>query len=261
LASETFRVTHATNNKVIRNVIYVQGTETAYEPMNQDFNVADLIGIGNRSLLGGAAGNVHIGTGTSDGFSMTDLIAGWDTTVNNGGGLGISVFNCHFAVAGSYWAVDLEDALESRFEDCTFLNNSTAADGCFRATNNFAANLIRNCHVGGDAGTPVDGFYFTGGVWNENVVEDNWGHVSRYGLYNACYLQGGSVVRNNTFDGGTYGIYDASTGGTGGMYVANYVSGSTAGITVTTNPTKRAIGNWSMSNGTFGWYTAYGGTA
>lgn len=261
LASETFRITHATNNKVLRNIIYVQGTETAYSKVDQDANCFDMVGIGHRKHLGGAAGEVMIsGAAAADGMAMTDLLSGWDTTLNKGGGLGCNIYNIHFeASGGAYWAVDLEDFLDSSFEDCTFMcSGATTTGGGLRGSNNFAGSIVRNCHAGGDAGSQTYGFYFTGGVWNQNVIEYCSANSITTGLYVANYLQGGTVVRFNSFYGGTYGINDVSAETTLlglALYTGNYAGGGTTGIVITNGGTKRAIGNWVTSNGVADWFT------
>ena len=259
LASEELRHSRATNNLMIRNRIFVQGTETAYAKMDQDFNGADLIGIGNIKHLGGAAGDVMVsGAGAADGWAMTDLIANWDDTINKGGGLGIKVYNMHFEASGAYWAVDLETALLSSFEDCTFMTSGSTNTGGLRCSMHFAGNLMRNCHAGGDAGSVTDGFYFTGGVFNQNVIENCSANAVRYGFFVDDYLQGGTVVRNNQFYGGTYGLYDNSAETTLlglALYTGNCCGGGTTGMVVTNAGTKRAIGNWVTSNGVADWFT------
>ncbi len=107
LASETYRVTAATSNKALRNRIIIQGTETAYSKVDQDANCCDIFGIGHRAHLGGAAGDVMVsGAGATAGMAMSDLVAGWDTTVNKGGGLGVNIYNVHFEATGNFYAVN-----------------------------------------------------------------------------------------------------------------------------------------------------------
>ena len=253
LASETFRITHDTNNKMVRNVVYVQGTTTSYEKIDQDANAVDIIGIGNRALLGGAAGDAHIdGAGAADAMAMSDLVATWDSVIDKGGGMGVNVRNMHFATTGNYFAVDVETWLLSSFEDCYFLNNGANSYGGFRASLHFAGSLMRNCHAGGDSGSPQDGFTFTGGVFNQNLIEGNWACVRRYGLYTTDYLQGGTVIRNNHLWGGTYGIYDATahTGLLGlAVYTDNRAFGSVAGLSIATGAA-RSSGNYANYGGT-----------
>jgi len=261
LLSENYRITHATNNKVIHNRIFVQGTETAYAKVDQDANCFDMIGIGHRMHLGGAAGDVMIsGAAAADGMAMTDLIALWDTTINKGGGLGCNFYNIHFeASGGAYWAVDLETFLLSSFEDCSFMcSGSTTTGGGLRCSMHFAGSILRNCTAGGDAGSQTYGFYFTGGVFNQNLIERNWANSITTGFYVDDYLQGGTVVRDNSFYGGTYGLHDNSAETTLlglAMYTGNRCGGGTTGMVVTNGGTRRAIGNWVTSAGTADWFT------
>lgn len=264
LASEHYRHDQATNNKMVRNIIYVQGTETAYVEANQDANGFDMIGIGNRMHLGGAAGDVMISGGTTaDGLAMTDLLAGWDTTIDKGGGLGCNFYNIQFeASGGALYAVDLEDFLLSSFEDCSFMTSgASTTGGGLRATQHFAGSLIRNCTAGGDAGSQAYGFHFpAGGVFNQNLIEYNWANASSYGYYCAKYLQGGTVVRYNQFYGGTTGLADASAETTVlglAMYTRNDCMGGTTGMSVTNKGDYRAVGNWCVGAGTATWFTDF----
>lgn len=261
LASEHWRHDQATNNKAIRNCIFVQGTETAYSNVDQDANCFDMVGIGHRKHLGGAAGDVMIsGAAAAHGMAMTDLLAGWDTTINKGGGLGCNIYNIHFEASGAYYAVALEDFLDSSFEDCTFMCSGAASSGGLYASQHFAGSIVRNCHAGGDAGSQTYGFYFTGGVFNQNTIEYCSANSKTTAFYTNNYLQGGTVVRFNSFYGGTYGIQDASAETTLlglGMYTGNMCGGGTAGMIVT-NGAGRSIGNWVVSAGVGGWYTAFG---
>jgi len=239
---------------MVRNVVYVQGTTTAYEKIDQDANAVDIIGIGNRALLGGAAGDAHIdGAGAADGMAMTDLVATWDSVLNKGGGMGVNVRNMHFSTYGNYYAVNVETWLLSSFEDCYFMNNGANSYGGLNCSLHFAGSLVRNCHAGGDAGTPAYGFSFTGGVFNQNLIEWNWAQGRTYGFYTTDYLQGGTVVRNNTFYGGTYGLYDNSAGTTVlglAMYSDNRCFSAGTGIQMTNGAQTRTAGNYSNSNGT-----------
>lgn len=256
-ASEEYRHSHATNNKMLRNIIYVQGTETAYSKMDQDFNGADLIGIGTRAHLGGAAGDVMVsGAGAADGWAMTDLLSGWDTTINKGGGLGINVFNMHFEATGNYFAADLEDCLLSSIEDCTFMCSGSNSYGGLNVTQHFAGCRLIGCHAGGDAGLPQDGFSFTGGVFNQNYIAHNWAQARRYGFYTTDYLQGGTLVEHNTFYGTTYGLYDNSAETTVlglAQYSWNICNSAGTGMQVTNGSTTRCTGNMTNNNGTIDW--------
>ena len=260
LASETYRITKATSNKVIHNQIFVQGTETAYAVVNQDANCVDIYGMGHRMHLGGAAGDVMVsGAGAAAGMSMTALAAGWDTTAGGaGGGLGVNIKNIHFEATGSYYAVDVYDWLLGGFEDCSFMTSGANNYGGFRASEHFAGSLMRNCHAGGDAGSVRDGFTFTGGVFNQNLIEWNWAQASRYGFYTSDYLQGGTVIRNNTFYGTTYGIYDTSAETTvmgRAMYVNNNAVSAGTGFSISNVGTSICTANMRNDAGNGGWYT------
>jgi hypothetical protein len=257
LASETYRISHATSNKAIRNHIIVQGTETAYAAVDQDANCCDIFGIGHRAHMGGAAGDVMVsGATAAAGMSMTALVTGWDTTLNCGGGLGVNVYNVHFEASGNYYAVDIYDWLLGSFEDCYFMCSGSNSYGGLNASEHFAGSLIRNCHAGGDAGLPAYGFSFTGGVFNQNLIERNWAQARTYGFYTTDYLQGGTVVRENCFYGGTYGIYDNSAETTvlgRAQYLDNVGSSAGTGIQITNVGTSICSRNISNAGGTQTW--------
>jgi len=259
LASETYRVSHDTSDMGVRNRIIIQGTMTAYEPSTTDGNCIDIFGIGNRMHLGGAAGDVMVSGGAAaDGMVMSQLVTGWDTTVGNGGGIGVNIYNVHFEASGNYFAVDLVDFLLGSFEDCSFMTSGAASYGGLRATEHFAGSLVRHCHAGGDAGEPQDGFTFTGGVFNQNCIEWNWINARRYGFYTTDYLQGGTVVRNNTVYGTTYGLYDNSAETTvrgRAQYVDNRFSSAGTAIQITNVGTSICSANFSNTSGDGKWYT------
>jgi hypothetical protein len=259
LLSETQRIKGATYNKVGHNRIIIQGTETAYEKIDQDANCVDIFGLGHRAHMGGAAGDVMIsGAGAADGMVMSQLVTGWDTTVDHGGGLGVNVYNVHFEASGNFYAVDLVDWLLGSFEDCYFMTSGDSNYGGLHASEHFAGSLVRNCTAGGDAGSTRDGFYFTGGVWNQNLIEGCWSNAIRYGFFVDDYLQGGTVVRGCQFYGGTYGLYDNSAETTLlglALYCGNYCSSAGTGMEVTNGGTYRCIGNWIISAGTADWLT------
>jgi len=78
-----------------------------------------------------------------------------------------------------------------------------------------------------------------------------------YGFYTTDYLQGGTVVRENSIYGGTYGIYDNSAETTvlgRALYTANCVSSSGTAIQITNVGTYICVGNWISSAGTGGTY-------
>jgi len=261
LASETERVARNTansGNSGIRNSIIIQGTCTAYSKVDQDANCCDIFGIGNRMHLGGAANDVMIsGATAADGMAMSQLVAGWNTTLGCGGGMGVNVYNVHFEASGNYYAVDLVDWLLGSFEDCSFMCSGSNSYGGLNCSEHFAGSLVRNCHAGGDAGLPAYGFSFTGGVFNQNLIERNWMQARTYGFYTTDYLQGGTVVRQNSVYGGTYGIYDNSAETTvlgRALYTGNWVSSSGTAIQMTNVGTYICVGNWISSAGTGGTY-------
>ena len=260
LASETRRVSTA-NLRPIRNRIFVQGTGTAYAAVDQDFNNADLIGIGNIAHLGGAAGDVMVsGAGAADGFAQSILTAGWDTTLGHGGGIGINVFNVHFEATGAYWAADLVDWLDSKFEDCSFCCSGANSDGGIRATEHFAGSKILRCLVMGDAGAPAIGMSFSGGVFNNTEIANCVVYARTTGYTNSCYLQDCSWIHDNMFYGGTTGLSDTSAETTLfglASYTDNKAFGATA-FTCTNQSKYRCLNNTGSNGSNVVYFYAYG---
>lgn len=219
-ASEAFRLAQVANNTMVRNRIYIQGTATAYAALTALPNWCDLIGIG-ASPHGNGSGIARI-----NGAAAADAIASAITRGNY-------FANLQFATAGSFWCMDVEGMLRTIFEDCCWLNDAAAADGCFRSTGNFAGNVLRRCTMLGDSGYPVYGFkQESASAWNSNVIEDCpiiMGTTA--GIFLATNANSvGSVIRHNVigdFGGGcAKGIDDNSNCLC--MIVGNYISATDA---------------------------------
>jgi hypothetical protein len=248
-ASEVYRQDRGsvTTNDYIRNTIVIQGTGTTYAAVSSLPSYTDVIGLGAYPF-GDGTGIVVLGdaTGAADGLA--------------GSIRGTNFFNMQFVGAGSYYAADLAVAYRSGFEMCAFGGNASSA-ACAIAFNVVSASglVLRDCKTIMHAAAPVIGWAMStaGGNWNECIMENCHGYGSTTGYTNAGYLQNGSVVKNCVFYGGTTGLSDTSAQtGMGGlaMYVGNYASGGTTGMTVTNQGKRRCLDNWTCSNATIAQY-------
>ena len=249
-ASEASRLVHpgTTTNDYIRNKIVIQGTGTTYDAISALPSYCDVIGLGAEPF-GDGTGIVVLGdaTGAADGAA--------------GSMRGTNIYNMQFVGAGSFYAMDLAVAYRSKFENCAFGGNASSA-ACAIAFNVVSASglVLRECKTIMHAAAPVIGWAMStaGGNWNECLMERCHGYGSTTGYTNAGYLQNGSVVRACVFYGGTTGLSDTSaqTGMAGlAMYVGNYASGGTTGMTVTNQAKRRALDNWTCSNVTIAQYS------
>jgi len=245
--SEAYLATWATNNRYIRNRIIVQGTATAYTAVSALPNYCDIIGIG-ADPRGNGAGIARI-----DGAGAADAAA-------SDGVRGLNIYNMQFTGSGNYYAMDLAICFRSVFVNCAFVN---CAYGGMRIVTG-GGIVIRNCHFGGDTVTPATGLYIGAGThagnFNQSLVEDNMIYGSTQGVLIDTYLNNGTLFRNNTAYGGTYGIRDTSTETTiagNAFYAGNYAVGGTTGISIasTGQGAYQCVGNWVVDAGVADWLT------
>jgi hypothetical protein len=226
-----------------RCIIYIAGTTTGYTGITALAGYTDYIGVGSSAYGNGTSVPV-IGTTTGSG-----MVATAGTTIR-----GAKFYNLQFTCgAGATWAVDLQSAfLKGAFVDCSFLVSGTSTTGgCLNAALAFAGNLVQHCQFSGDSGTPAYGIYLVGGgSINNNIFEDNVIGGTTAAVYVAAGDDVNTVWRNNTIgiNYGTYGVQDAGSSGHA-IYAGNYCMGSTLGMSVSTNPTYRCVGNFVIDAG------------
>jgi len=259
-ASETYRLSQTSSNRAVRNRIFVQGTETAYDISNSRLNCCDVYGLGSRGMIGTGLSAVVIGDG-STAAGITFGAAGFTSLASGGGAaVGVNLHNVNFAFGGAFWGMNVVDFLLGSLEDVNFVNSGANGNGGLCCTEHFAGNIMRWCSAYGDTGNLATGFQFTGGVFNSNKIEHCSSSGRTYGWYNTDYLQNGSVIKNCVFSGATYGIYDTGGGGaylSGAVYVDNVgTSSGGTGIAIT-NGNYRAFRNVSDSAQTIAIYYAY----
>jgi len=236
-AAEAYRQLVTTNNQYVRNVIYVQGTGTAYTAITAYPNYCDIIGVGADPR------------GNGSGIAR---ITGAASAAATGSARGLGLYNLQFIGAGSYYAAVFTVLFRSVIENCTFVNGAT---GGLDITSGGGIQ-IRNCQMGGgDTVNSVTGFRVgSGGAnFNDCIVEDCVIIGTTTGFENGAYLCNSTRVCHNLIYGGTKGIDDNSTESTiagNAYYIGNWVSGTDA-IEVTNNAVARVIGNY-VVNGTTG---------
>lgn len=246
-ASETYRLAQA--DVYIRNLILIQGTATSYATLTAFPNYTDLVGIGG-SYTGDQSGTVVIGASTtSNGTNALEM-------------RGSTFYNMQFRGGGSgQSAFKASKVLRCVFEDCAFYNKGLAGDAGFYIYTLGGHNRFKHCSLGDTNATFTYGLYVPTGLanWDHCLVEDCLGFGSTAAYFCGAYLQDSTLVKNNTFIGGTYGIRDTSTESTvagNSFYINNRCYGSTstsqssAGIVVDQNPTVRCIGNICSDGGT-----------
>ena len=249
VARNVFITAHA-NNLGIRNIIYVQGTNLPYAALAALPLHCSIVGVGDQAY-GNGQGIPVIGT-TAAGLAGVSGVVTQGTTVR-----GCEFYNVQFTAGGtSTWCFDCVGSfLRGAFVNCSFLiNGSTTTGGCLRAQSSFAGNWISHCQFTGDSGYPAYGIYLTGGSINNNIIENNIINGTTAGVLVAGGDDINTVWRDNTI-GLTYGTYGVEDSGSYSIWSHNYCIGSTAGMLLNTNPTRRAIANYVIDAGEGHMYT------
>jgi hypothetical protein len=241
-ASETYRESFSgSTNDYIRNIIFVQGTGTAYSALTALPNYCDIIGIG-ADPRGNGAGIARIESATTA------------DSISSAGVRGLGMYNLQVGGSSSGYAMDLAVCYRSIFENCVFVNKST---GALRIVTG-GGITIRNCMIGGsDTTACANGLEISGTAnFNNCLVEDNVIYGTTYGVIVNSYLCNATVFRNNFVYGGTIGIDDNSTESTlagNAWYINNFVGSAADCISIATNDGVRVIGNICNQAGTTTW--------
>ncbi len=245
-ASETFRaLPSGSTNDYQRNVIYVQGTGTAYAILTAMPSYCDLIGIG-AGPRGNGAGIVRIMgntsadsiAGSTRGLYMANFLVGDEVTSGSAG-----------------WSMDLAVAFRSTFENCVFVNKTSGGVRIGSA----GGVTFRNCQMGGgDTANGATGFQITGANFNNCLIEDCFIHGTGHGMIIADAAMNNTWVKNNYISGQTIGVDDNSTQTNaiaGGVYTGNFVFSASDAFEITTEGSYKTLGNYANVNGNGTWET------
>ena len=241
-AAEAYRqLPESATNEYIRNIIFVQGTGTAYTALTALPNYCDIIGIG-ADPRGNGSGIVRVESATTA------------DSCSSAGVRGLGLYNIQFGGSSSGYAMDLAVCYRSIFENCVFVNKST---GAFRIVTG-GGIVIRNCMIGGsDTTACANGLEISGTAnFNNCLVEDNCIYGTTYGVIVNAELCNHTIFRNNFVYGGTIGIDDNSTEATlagNAFYINNFIGSASDCMELAQNGTVRAIGNVANQAGASAW--------
>jgi len=242
-AAEAYRqLPSLATNEYIRNIIYVQGTGTAYTALTALPNYCDIIGIGAESR-GNGAGIVIIGANGADGIA--------------GSARGLGMYNLQFVSGGAFWCADFVNLFRSRIENCAFQGTTAASDGGMRFTGAAGGLFIKNCHWKG-SGDVINkvGIQAQGTHFNESVIEDCViGGTTAGVLIDSTVKNGDQTVFRHNFIGDTglggcvTAIDDNQPADLVGymQYIDNAVMGTNL-ITIANSGAARCHGNYSANS-------------
>jgi len=224
-ASEAYRTARFATNNTVRNIIYVQGTGTAYSNLTDLPDYCDIIGIG-ADPRGDGTGIVVIKGAEADAAVGVSVI-------------GLYMTNIQFAVSGgtSYNCLDIAVMIQSVIENCTFTGSTASTannNAAIRSTSHFAGNTIRNCVLGSTNGTNAFniGFDHSGGVGNNNLMENNVIMGTVHGVkVGATVNDNGTVWKNNIIHSHVGNAEPSTAGMQMGAHshaVANWIAGADA---------------------------------
>ena len=232
-ASETYRaLPSGTTNDYQRNIIFVQGTGTAYSSITTLPSYCDIIGIG-ADCFGNGAGIARIGpdSGAYDGVDATATARGvnfYNIQFQAGNACyafrGTNLFrsnfvHCCFATNGvpggaPAAGVDLDIAGGVNWYDCLWNNASSTANqftvGMTITGTHFHGCFVKDCFIGGDTGVKI-----------ASTCVNAWGSV-----FKDCYIGQLSETCN-------IGVDDDAT--TGHIIYQNCAVQGTAGFDVENN--------------------------
>ena len=249
--SEASRLIHpgGSTNDYIMNTIVVQGTGTAYSSISALPSYANIVGLGAEPR-GNGAGIARLTSSSGATASGSTRGSNW--------------YNIQFGGSGADYAMDIAVIFRSTFENCTFVNKSTA--GMRIVTG--GGVVIRECDFGGDTVATSYGLYIGDDTatknFNQCLVVDNTFHGLTAAVFQSAYRTNNTRFTNNLAMGGTYGIRDNASNSEGIQFLVfydkNFCYGDSSnnindgGMKINITPLDRCIGNWCSDAGTGHWY-------
>ena len=244
-ASEVYRqLPSSTTNEYSRNIIYVQGTGTAYTKLSTFPNHCDIIGIGANPR------------GYHEGVPYVQSTTGVDTV--DGTCEGLYVANMQFGGTGTGYAMDLTQITKSAFDNCCFWNKTSGGIRIGIA----GAVRFSNCQIGGgDTSNGATGFEITGDNFNACVIEDCYifGTTTGLKVTSNTNQANNTWVRNNFIHGATIGVDDNSTMSSHNhwvFYTGNYVQSADCFDIEGAGNGLKQIGNHANAAGSSAWEDA-----
>lgn len=247
--SEADRTGRATNDQYVRNVIYVQGTATAYAAISALPSYCDIIGVG-ADPWGNGAGIPRVVSNTDS----EDAISHGSSGVR-----GLRMENMQVgADSGSStgWAMDLAKIFRSVFVNCVFWNKET---GGVRVTIGGGVHFRRCSLGGGDTRYPTTGFSNDGlANFNHCTIEDSYIYGETTGLILSAVAMGQTRIQRNMIYGGTTGIDDNQDDKDFynlPMFLDNRIFVDSGGdcISSLNDASTKSIGNMCNTGGTITW--------
>ena len=250
-ASETSRaLPSGTTNDYVRNIIYVQGTGTAYAALTALPLYCDIIGIG-ANVRGTNQGVPRIGldTGATSGCVTTATVRG------------LGVYNMQFQAGVDKYPLDIASMYRSEFVNCSFMTNGAATgrpNAGVRVSAAMGSTIFKDCFIGSScsiATEPDIGFSFEGTYFHNCLIEGCYICGTTAGIYLAdtCNTNWGSMVKDCYIGDSSHacllGVDDNSKPASQArvVYAGNYINAATA-FELSYDHT-RAIGN--MASGAF----------
>jgi len=245
-ASETFRaLPSGTTNDYVRNIIYVQGTGTAYTALTALPLYCDIIGIG-AEVRGTNQGVPRIGadTGAANGCVITDTVRG------------LNIYNIQFQAGAAKTCFGCTNMFRSGFYNCSFMTNGAATGNPaygFRAIGAIGSIVMKDCFFGSSASIDTEpdiGISLEGTHVHNCHFEGNFicGLTAGVVVAYACIWNWGTIFKSNFIGSASQQMaigIDDNTGTNKAhiMYCGNYIHATAAG-TLVSDGTARWIANY-----------------
>ena len=250
-ASETFRaLPSGTTNDYQRNIIFVQGTGTAYTKLTVLPHYCDLIGIG-ADPRGNGAGIARIGSDTVAESAVVSSV-----TVR-----GLNVYNIQFQAGINKYPFQCTAMFRCRFENCTFMTNGAATGNptaAFYSSAALGGVVFKDCHFGSNCSVDTEpdiGFKIEGTHFHNCLVEDCFiSGLQGVTIASTVIAAQGSMFKNNFIGDASQAMticVNDDTNAVGGfhtVYAGNYVRASGIAFDLETDGGPRCIGNYEIND-------------
>ena len=244
-ASEAFRqLPSGTTNDYVRNIIYVQGTGTAYTALTALPGYCDIIGIG-AEMRGTNQGGPRIGldSGAADGCVVTATVRG------------LNIYNMQFQAGSGKICFGATNMFRSSMTNCSFMTNGSAtgnpAHG-FLIIGQLGSFVMKDCFFGSSCSIDTEpdiGIQFSGTHVHNCLFENNFicGLTAAVIVDVSVVWNWGTLFKSNFMGSASQTCALAVDDNTGTnvahiMYVGNYIHA--VDVTLKSDGTARWIGNY-----------------